>query len=135
MRFIPAVFGIAFFGIGLTVLGFLWLTPFDQFGSPPIFFRIFGSFIAMVFVAVGGATAYGAIFAKSSPLMPSIDDLRTKLAQAASTAQRSAPDSPIGGYVCPHCGAPLQARTEVSPSGDVKCPFCSAWFNVRQAKT
>ena len=41
------VFGLVFGGIGLTVLGYLWLTPFNQFDSPPLFFRIVGSFIAI----------------------------------------------------------------------------------------
>ena len=40
-RFIGAVFGLVFFGIGLTVIGFLWGAPFGEFGSPPLVFRIF----------------------------------------------------------------------------------------------
>jgi hypothetical protein len=122
-RFIACVFGVAFFGIGLTVLGYLWLTPFNEFGSPPLFFRIFGSFIATVFAAVGGRTAFGAIFGKANSfdlLVARANELRSQLPQSAH-----------GSYTCPHCAAPLQSGVDVSPSGDVKCSFCNSWLNVR----
>jgi hypothetical protein len=140
-RFIGFIFCLAFFGIGLTVLGFLWLTPFDEFGSPPLFFRIFGSFIAIVFVAVGGAGAWGAIFGKGNPLDPNPDSRlnRARFIRQTIPAAESAPlASPAlsipDGYLCPHCGAPLQSNTEISPLGDVKCPFCHAWFNIHQTR-
>ncbi len=120
-RFIFGIFGFAFFGIGLTVLGFLWLTPFDRFDSPPIFFRIAGSFIAICFVGFGGTMAWSAISGKLTPAMPDVVAL-------SNQSKGSAP----GSYICPHCGAPLQTRADVSPSGDVKCTFCNAWFNVHQ---
>ena len=41
-RIVFGVFGFAFAGIGITLLGFLWLTPFDAFGSPPLFFESSG---------------------------------------------------------------------------------------------
>ena len=40
--------GFAFAGIGLTVLAFLWFGD-DGFGGPPLVFKVFGSFIAIVF--------------------------------------------------------------------------------------
>ena len=123
-RFIFGIFGFAFFGIGLTVLGFLWLTPFDAFGSPPLFFRILGSFIAVCFVAFGGTMGWNAISAKLIPRMP---------ASVADFANRSILMNPAPvSYTCPHCAAPLQARADVSPSGDVKCTFCNAWFNIHK---
>ena len=48
-RLVPFVFGL----IGVTVIVFLWSQPFGEFGSPPLFFRIFGSLIASVFILVG----------------------------------------------------------------------------------
>jgi hypothetical protein len=121
-RFVFGVFGFAFLGVGLTVLGFLWLTPFDTFGSPPLIFRIFGSFIAISFVAVGGSAAWSAISGKLTSRMPAI------------AGQLRAVHAVPGSYTCPHCAAPLQARADVSPSGDVKCTFCNAWFNVHQQR-
>ena len=51
--------GIVPLGIGLTVIGFLWGAPWDAFDSPPLFFRIFGSFVAMMFVLIGGGLVFG----------------------------------------------------------------------------
>jgi len=42
---------------------FLWSQPFGQSGSPPLFFRIAGSFIGINFVAVG----FGGAFFGPSP--------------------------------------------------------------------
>ena len=128
-RFIGAVFGLVFLGIGLTVIGFLWLTPFDQFGSPPLFFRIFGSFIALAFVAVGGTTAYAAISGK----VMNANTLRNSA--NLNQVNDSRPESPIAppgkdGYKCDSCGAPLSTSADVSPHGDVKCSHCNRWFNV-----
>jgi hypothetical protein len=124
-RFIGGVFGFVFAGIGLTVLAFLWGSSFDEFGSPPLFFRVFGSFIAVAFVAVGGGTLYsmlrGGRVAPGAPLEP-------------DAIQANAPVASAGGYQCPNCGAPLGAGADVSPSGDAKCSFCKSWFNIhRQA--
>jgi DNA-directed RNA polymerase subunit RPC12/RpoP len=128
-RFIGGVFGVAFCGIGLTVLGFLWLSPFGQWDSLPLVFRIFGSFIAIVFVAVGGGTAWGSIFGKKSAMI-SPGDLLESLSAKVPAAAASTPVT--DSYICPRCGAPLQGKADVSPSGDVKCPFCNAWFNIHQ---
>ena len=123
-RFVGAIFGFVFFGIGLTVLGFLWLSPFGEFGSPPLFFRIFGSFIAIAFVAMGGGMATSMLFGKQSAF-----DRVAEMQASIRAAQTSKPIAP-GSYVCPHCAAPLQDKANVSPSGDVKCAFCNSWFNV-----
>ena len=123
-RFIGAVFGIAFLGIGLTVLGFLWGTPFDEFGSPPLFFRIFGSFIAIVFVAVGGGTAYAAITGKNPRSRMSKFTRRNQSDPGA--LEPPGPES----YVYDSCGAPLSSDADVSPLGDVKCSHCQRWFNI-----
>lgn len=125
-RIVGGVFGFAFLGIGLTVLGFLWSAPFGEFGSPPLFFRLFGSFIAVVFVAVGGAIAFGSIFGK----MDKINQVRHRMGR-----RRGTPDVPSGarsdmGYTCTSCGAPLASNADVSPHGDVKCTHCDRWFNI-----
>ena len=118
-RFVFGVFGFIFGGIGLTVLIFLWGTPFDEFGSPPLVFRIFGSFIAIGFVAFGGTMAFAALRGPSfmAPLVSSKDGA-------------DPPSGTPGKYRCPNCGAPLGEGADVSPMGDVKCPFCKSWFNI-----
>ena len=116
-RFVGAVFGIAFFGIGLTVIIALWG---GGMGDPPVFFKLFGSFIALVFVAMGGAMAFGAITGGGI--------MAAKTSEAATTTPMS-PDAPAG-YTCPHCGGGLDRNADVSPMGDVKCSFCGRWFNV-----
>ncbi len=45
-------------GISLTVLAFVWTSPFRGFGSLPLFFRIFMSIIALGFVIPSIASAY-----------------------------------------------------------------------------
>lgn len=124
-RIVGGVFGFAFAGIGLTVLIFLWSAPFNEFGSPPVFFRIFGSFIALCFLVMGSTVFIGALLGKTllnktslnSPSKPSI-------APRATT-----------NYTCPQCGANLTNQADVSPLGDTKCPFCQTWFNIHQSPT
>jgi DNA-directed RNA polymerase subunit RPC12/RpoP len=122
-RFIGGVFGFVFGGIGLTVLGFLWGSTGGD--SPPLFFRIFGSFIALAFVAFGGTMFFAAITGRmgARPTLPVANPIA-----GPAPLPRSAP----AGYVCSHCGAPLTEQADVSPLGDVKCPFCHAWFNIHQ---
>lgn len=124
-RFVGAVFGFVFLGIGLTVLGFLWGAPFGEFHSPPLFFRIFGSFIAIAFVAMGGGTAYAAITGKASPT-GRVSNM-VKRNQSSGAVQ---PPPPAEGYSCDSCGAPLSSEADVSPLGDVKCAHCDRWFNI-----
>lgn len=122
-RALAGVWGLLFLGIGVSVLIFLWAQPFGNFGSPPLFFRIFGSFIALGFIAFGLAMAAGAFAVgrhigseSSTPANPT-----TGHTQGPSTAT---------SYTCPHCGAPLSEGADVSPKGDVKCTYCKTWFNV-----
>ncbi len=129
-RILAGTFGFTFCGVGLAVLGFLWLSPFGHFHSPPLFFRIFGSFIAIPFVAIGGTALYTAITGKSM-----IEKQFERLHQFARELQKHAPssDAPFspGSLACPHCGAPI-GQAEISPSGDVKCTHCNNWYNVRK---
>ncbi len=129
-RFVAAVFGFVFLGIGLTVIGFLWSQPFGEFGSPPLIFRIFGSFIAVAFVAMGGGTAYAALTGKPNPMGPG-----RRAARMMRDMQSELPQSPsgpptVGSYSCDSCGAPLDSGADVSPHGDVKCDHCERWFNI-----
>jgi DNA-directed RNA polymerase subunit RPC12/RpoP len=114
------LFGIIPLGIGLSVLGFLWLTPFNEFGSPPLFFRIFGSFIALAFVLVGGGMIAATFGAR----------IRGLPGQGTTGPSMNAPAG--GGYQCAHCGATLGKEAEVSPHGDVKCAHCGRWFNIHK---
>ena len=113
--------GVIPLGIGLTVLGFLWLTPFDEFGSPPLVFRIFGSFIALAFVLFGGGMIAASFRAQG--LRPPGLDLGSSL---------EPPQTGSVGYQCSHCGAPLGDQADVSPHGDVKCAHCGRWFNIHR---
>lgn len=127
-RFIGGAMGFIFGGIGLTVLAFLWGTPFDQFGSPPLFFRVFGSFIALAFVVIGGGTFVAAISGSR------LSAARTASSRTASQNEPCNGDAPqLTGslhYSCPSCGAPLGDKIDVSPHGDAKCTYCSGWFNI-----
>jgi DNA-directed RNA polymerase subunit RPC12/RpoP len=114
--------GIIPLGIGLTVLGFLWLTPFNEFGSPPLFFRIFGSFIALGFVLFGGGMIAVSFRARGVGLPPAGD----------AGTQTAPPQTGAVGYQCAHCGAALGENSDVSPHGDVKCAHCGRWFNIHR---
>jgi hypothetical protein len=140
-RFIGAVFGFVFFGVGLTVLIFLWSAG-DGFGSPPLFFRIFGSFLAIAFVAMGGTLGIGSLlgkgpYSRASAMIRQIQE--TRQARDPSLPPGSGPIPPEApapsAYACQNCGAALGADAEVSPLGDVKCSFCGAWFNIHGRRT
>lgn len=118
-RIIGCVFGFVFFGIGAAFVIYLWSQPFGGFGSPPLFFRIVGSLISLGFLAVGGGIAFAAITGRR----PSVR-VPPGMRGRGGGARRG------GTYECPQCGAPLDAKADVSPSGDVRCTFCNAWFNV-----
>ncbi len=140
MQWIPRLMGIVPLGIGLSVLGFLWLTPFNQFGAPPLFFRVFGSFIALAFVMVGVGFMAGPNLVRGhgDQLKGMMQDL-AKTAQEAhgvrsdNESQSSPGPAPSVGYDCPNCRASLGEDCDVSPSGDAKCGFCKRWFNIHSA--
>ena len=121
-RFIGAVFGFVFAGIGLTVIVFLWSQDPSDFHSPPLFFKIFGSLVALIFVLVGGTMGVATVRGKGTASPPAVDSSST-----------TGPPQAARGYQCPHCAAPLGAKADVSPSGDVKCPFCGRWFNIHRS--
>ncbi len=127
-RFIGGVFGFVFFGIGITVLIFMWAAPFGEFGSPPLFFRVFASFIALAFVAMGGTVCAGAIRGRSPLGTSHIARAQSLIDEMADG--REPPSASQAGYRCPHCGAPLSEGSDASPHGDVKCGHCNCWFNI-----
>lgn len=115
-RFVGVVFGLVFAGIGLTVIGFLWTQ--SGFHEPPLFFKLFGSLIALTFIAVGSVLALTA--------------LRLRAPSTDLPSAPMPPDSPgpAAAYACPACGARLGPNADVSPRGDVKCGYCNRWFNI-----
>ena len=132
-RFIVGGVGLIFAGIGIAVLIFLWSAPFGQFGSPPLFFRVFGSFIALAFVLIGGGqfvmTAFGGgPIGQTQQMVDALRDQGVEVDAAADAPRKAA-------YACPGCGAPLAAGADVSPHGDVKCSYCGQWFNVHSRQT
>lgn len=122
-RIIGFVFGFVFFGVGCSVLVFLWSQSFGGFGSPPLFFRIVGSFISLAFVAMGGGICYAAVTGRGPA---------ARLGPGRRLGGSGPAASSGGSYECPQCGAPLSSEADVSPSGDVRCSFCKAWFNVHR---
>ena len=115
-RFIGVVFGFAFAGIGLTVIVALWTV--SGFGEPPLFFKIVGSFIAIVFITVGSPAAFAAV-----------NNRRTQISDEMPP-QNETVSTKSSGYECPACGARLGEGVDVSPKGDVKCGCCKQWFNI-----
>ena len=118
-RAVPFMFGL----IGLTVCVFLWAAPFGEWDSPPLFFRVFGTLIASVFMIVGFGSAIA-----GPKMMSGVRSLAKR-----GRAQRGGSEPARVGYECPNCGSSLQSGADVSPSGDVKCTFCDRWFNIHQA--
>lgn len=121
----PPLFGLVFFAIfgciGIAVLIALW-SPSDAFMRPPLVFRVVGSGIALMFIAMGFGVPLTAL----------------KKARGAHTApwiqEHPDPTSPgTAGYRCPNCGAQLGPDQEVSPSGDAKCVYCKRWWNIHRA--
>lgn len=139
MSLFPRMMAIVPFGIGMTVLFFLWSAPFGEFGSPPLFFRIFGSFIALAFVMTGigifvGAGKLGDPRRMAQSLQEITKDLAANQPVAGSATDESETEKkPKVGYDCPNCGAALGKDADVSPSGDVKCGYCERWFNIHSA--
>lgn len=129
-KFIGGAMGLVFAGIGLTVLVFMWGSSFNEFGSPPLFFRVFASFIAVGFVIVGGGMFLGIVLGART-LDAMMKSTSEGVRQEESNPEAS--DANISSvYACTHCGAPLADGAEVSPHGDVKCTYCNAWFNIHR---
>ncbi|MEX2188114.1 MAG: hypothetical protein WD875_15010 [Pirellulales bacterium] len=128
-RIVAVAFGVCFGGVGVAILAAMWLWPSGGFGSPPILFRVVASFIAIPFVAMGGALATGGLFGQSPNSMA--QRMRGNAKQLIDRAERSSEHTGRADYACPQCAAPLGDGADVSPSGDVKCPYCRSWFNVR----
>ncbi|MBX3442392.1 MAG: hypothetical protein KF774_08290 [Planctomyces sp.] len=122
------LFGIVPLGIGLTVLGFLWLSPFGEFHSPPLFFRIFGSFVALPFVFMGA----GALFMSQEKLTKRLQEGAAQAARGEDAPPQNRSAARGQGYTCPSCSAPLAPGADVSPKGDVKCGHCNRWFNIHE---
>ena len=123
------------FGIGMTVLIFLWSAPFGAFHSPPLFFRVFGSFIALAFVMTGIGIFVGAGKIGDPRLMAEkLKEMQKGLAgnqpERGSSSDTAEASTSKVGYDCPNCGASLGKEADVSPSGDVKCGYCERWFNI-----
>lgn len=127
-RVLTGVMGFVFGGIGLTVLMFLWGTSSNEFGAPPLFFRIFGSFIALAFVAFGGTMGFSAFWSSLPGPAGQMEQILSS--EPVTPPAPAAPSQTADSYVCTKCGAPLAKGVDVSPLGDVKCSFCGAWFNV-----
>jgi DNA-directed RNA polymerase subunit RPC12/RpoP len=110
--------------IGIAVLIFLWSAPSDGFGAPPLFFRVFGSFIALAFMAMGFGLPISALLSRSDSSPSGPDSL---------PLSDGAPSERQVGYRCPHCGAGLGKDQEVSPQGDIKCTYCHKWWNIHSS--
>jgi hypothetical protein len=123
-RFIAGVFGVVFGGVGICLLFLMWGGEAD---FTPVPMRMFGSLIALAFVAFGGVMVFSVFKsnAMGSIELPDVSD-------ASPGAPLPPPSSSPAGYVCPRCGAALGTKADVSPMGDVKCPFCAQWFNVHR---
>ncbi len=125
---VGVVFGIAFFGIGLAVLFFMWSGD-GGFHDPPIFFKIFASLIALPFVAVGATVAFGSFKALTGGASGGSPVAHLK--DSASDDFHSGKASKAA-YTCPRCAAPLADNADVSPQGDAKCGHCGGWFNIHK---
>ncbi|MEZ5973608.1 MAG: hypothetical protein R3E96_01835 [Planctomycetota bacterium] len=118
MPFLARLIGLFPLGIGATVLLFLWTE--QGWGAPPLFFRVFGSFVAGFFVLIGLIFLTG----KKSADFAEVQRL------ASRTGTGPVPGPPSAGDRCPNCQAPLTADLAVSPHGDVRCGHCNQWYNV-----
>lgn len=127
MSMIPRLMGVMPFGIGLTVLFFAWT---GGMGNPPLFFKVFASFIALGFVSFGVMCFVGPSLFKgqSQNLLNQARDLAESLGEQQKSLSDDAP--PQVSYSCPNCGSDIGEKAEVSPSGDVKCEYCKRWFNI-----
>lgn len=131
-RVLVGAFGVCFGGVGVAVIAFMWGMSSGGFGSPPLFFRVVASLIAVPFVAFGATALNAAVTGRASSSLTAKARERAQrmLHQAEHAGIRDSQSGVRGSYACPHCAAPLGDGADVSPSGDVKCPYCRSWFNV-----
>ena len=120
------IMGVVPLGVGLTVLWFLWFGGFGPFGGPPLFFRLFGSFVALGFLIVGATFLFGRMPDPSTRLLETMRELERFRSEASSAG----PAAPGTAFSCPNCGSSLGDNADVSPNGDVKCEHCRRWFNI-----
>ncbi len=134
MSFIPRLMGIMPFGIGLTVLFFIWFGDAGPLGGAPLFFKVFASFVAMGFVLTG-LTFFGGPSLLKGQHQKMLDRVR-ELSKAAGhdLADSGSPPAEKSkvNYSCPNCGSDLGEQADVSPSGDAKCEYCKRWFNIHR---
>lgn len=129
--------GIVPAGVGVTLLIGLWF-PGSPFDFAPLFFKIFGSFVALMFILVGSVFLSGALSPERrlKSMLSVLQKLQREqlLAQESNqTAESHAEAKVVAGYQCTTCGATLDAQAEVSPHGDVKCAHCGRWFNIHKS--
>ena len=131
-RAMAIVFGIAFGGIGLAVMGFQWAGG-DGFGEPPTFFKIFGTLVALPFVGFGVVALLGGLgvtrLGLKSPSQSLAEQMK-EMQHELGNERTGATEAKATNYTCPHCSAPLGSSGDASPHGDVKCTHCGAWFNI-----
>ncbi|WP_437190906.1 hypothetical protein [Planctomicrobium sp. SH527] len=126
--------GIVPLGIGLTVLAGVWFSGFglvggpfgDPFDGPPLFFKVFFSFIAIGFIL------QGLLMLTTDAMFPQgrIRELWAKQLEALFKHQDEVQAPKAGEYACSNCRAPLGTQADVSPLGDVRCKHCGNWFNI-----
>jgi hypothetical protein len=121
-KIVGCIFGFVFAGIGITVLIFLWTAR--GWDAPPLFFKVFASFIAIAFVGVGTTVFFSSLLAGAAVSRVFNEFESATAEKPGETASTS--------YSCSHCGATLGKGADVSPLGDVKCAFCGRWFNVHK---
>ena len=111
-------------GVGTTVLWFMWIGSDNGFGAPPVFFKVFASFIALGFIGFGLVPLLA-----MRALRGGVGDLSDTLRGLSENQSNS---GRAKNYICPHCSAPLEDPAAVPPSGDVQCSFCHGWFNINR---
>jgi hypothetical protein len=121
--FRPPLFILLFFSIfgfiGIAIIAFLWGSG-NGSGGLPLFFKVFGSFIGLGFMAMGFGVPLSAVRRGKE-----MDEL------IARGLQPEPPPAVPETLKCPSCGANV-GTAEVSPSGDVKCTYCHGWWNIHR---